>query len=203
MPPLPLYILAGGRSRRFGSDKARVEFGGQPLIGHVAARLASVVEPVTVVAEQAGKYADLGMPTIADEAPGLGPMGGLVTALRHRRGARGEGWLVLAACDLVDADAGLVERLQARVTDTSRAVAFRGERWEPMLALYHTALLSAAERCVAQGERAMWRLLEREGASAVELPATHATLRQINTPEDHRRAEQEAANQTRKTREGM
>jgi len=192
--PLPVYILAGGKSSRFGSDKARAVLAGQPMVARVAARLAPVAASVTVVADVAGKYADLGLTTIADASPGAGPVGGLVTALGHCEDAHGAGWLLLAACDLVDVDAALVGALRAAAGSTmdrsSRAVAFRAAdgRWEPMLGLYATALRADAERWFADGERAMWRVLEAAGATAVDLPGGRAGLGQVNTQAEHRRA---------------
>ena len=41
MDRVPGYILAGGRSRRFGTDKARAEVGGTPLLRHAAASLSA------------------------------------------------------------------------------------------------------------------------------------------------------------------
>ncbi len=55
-----VYILAGGKSRRFGSDKARAEAKGVAVIVRVAEALASIAGTVTVVADRAGRYDDLG-----------------------------------------------------------------------------------------------------------------------------------------------
>src|SRR5437879_3536860 len=95
MDRIPVYILAGGKSRRFGSDKARAILDGKPLILHVADALRPIASSLTVVADISGKYDDLALTTITDLQPGLGPLGGLFTALNDCR----HPWLLLAPCD--------------------------------------------------------------------------------------------------------
>lgn len=74
-------ILAGGRSRRMGTDKALVPVGGIPMIERVAAALGDVANEVVIV----GRHDPLaGIPAVPDELPGpRGPLRGLVAALRH------------------------------------------------------------------------------------------------------------------------
>lgn len=73
-------ILAGGRSRRFGSDKALAELDGQPLITHAAAALVDFVNRVVVCGRESPIS---GVASVADwPEPDLGPLGGLCGALR-------------------------------------------------------------------------------------------------------------------------
>ena len=76
-------VLAGGQATRFGSDKARAMLDGEPLIARLVKRVQPHASRITVVADVAGKYDDLGLTTIADDVPGRGPVGGLLAALRH------------------------------------------------------------------------------------------------------------------------
>ncbi|MGQ2929449.1 MAG: molybdenum cofactor guanylyltransferase [Sphingopyxis sp.] len=76
-------VLAGGRSSRFGSDKAAALLAGQSLLDHALAALRPHVDAVVVV----GRAIE-GQPMIADwPAPDLGPMGGIAGALRHAEAA--------------------------------------------------------------------------------------------------------------------
>lgn len=182
MIPLPLYILAGGRSSRFGSDKARAVIQGQPLVCRVAEALMPVVSSITVVADAPGKYADLGLATIADAIPHKGPMGGLVAALNDRDRCLGPGWLLLASCDLLDPQPEWVSLLAAAAHGNRRVMLFRGQRLEPLLALYHTLVLPIAQRSLAQGHSALWRLVESVEHTALDLPGNLQRLPQINKP---------------------
>src|ERR1044072_1639209 len=116
MLPLPLYILAGGRSSRFGSDKARGLLPGATLIRRGAAALGAAARATrrVAVAAAAATYEDLGLITIADLTPGLGPLGGLHTALSNAAAHAPHdpsGWIILASCDWVTASADLISLL--------------------------------------------------------------------------------------------
>lgn len=175
---LPIYFLAGGRSSRFGADKARARLGESTLL-EAAARPFSGA-PLTVVADLPDKYQDLGFRTVADFEPGRGPLGGLLRALADRASP---GWILLTACDFVGARTAWVERLAAARTQAARAVAFRAAHWEPLFALYHTGLIPEAEAAINRGESALWRLLDAAAATAVRLPDDWHVACSVDTPE--------------------
>lgn len=205
MPPLPLYILSGGHSSRFGADKARADVLGRPLIVHLADALKPIARSITVVADSAGKYADLGLRTIADATPDQGPLGGLQSALADCcetsaaladcvATSAAHPWLLAVSCDWVGVKPAWVEQLWQAVQEKGavRAAAFKAGRWEPLFALYHTSLCEDVDRALAPvspgataapGQRSLWRILEAAQAAAVPLPPDWQDMAQINTPE--------------------
>jgi molybdopterin-guanine dinucleotide biosynthesis protein A len=176
------YILAGGKSTRFGSDKARATVGGIPLIVRQAMVLQRVGLPPTVVADLAAKYGDLQLETIPDLEKDLGPIGGLRTALYHVAAQKTAEWVLLTSCDLLDLRASWLEDLAARRSGSASAVAFRGDRWEPMPALYHISILPAIEERIARRELALQGLLNSVAAAALPRPADWPDLLGANTP---------------------
>ena len=72
-------MLAGGRSRRMGEDKALAELAGRPLVAHAL----EVFRGSGLVPRIAGGRTELNgfAPVIPDEEPGRGPLGGVVSAL--------------------------------------------------------------------------------------------------------------------------
>lgn len=175
---LPVYILAGGKSSRFGSDKAMIQFRGRPLISHIAQTLRAKATSVTAVADVADKYQALGLRTIPDCVAGAGPIGGVLTAVEDCADQR---WLLVASCDLVGVDCNWVDLLMAGRREAAAVVAFKTDRWEPLFALYHTSIHKEVRRRVMSGQGTMWKLIEAVGAVAVEAPVG---LRQVNTPGD-------------------
>jgi len=177
-----LFILAGGRNSRFGSDKARAVHRGRPLIVGVARDLAAVTVGPTVVGAVEGAYDDLGLPTIGDLTPGRGPLGGLSTALasmpdRHP----GVDWLLLAACDLAAAEAAWVTALAGLTDGVLIAACSSPKGWEPLFALYHRSLAAVVEERLRGEDRSLHGLLDAVGATALHL--AHG-IRQITTPVD-------------------
>jgi molybdenum cofactor guanylyltransferase len=77
MNPYSAILMAGGRSSRMGSDKALLLVGGQPLWKIQREKLASIADEVLISAREG----ILDTPVIPDQVPGLGPLGGLESAL--------------------------------------------------------------------------------------------------------------------------
>ncbi len=69
-------VLAGGASRRMGTDKAGVEISGATLLDRVASAVASVTDRVVVLGGEREGYESW-----PDDLPGSGPLAGVVTAL--------------------------------------------------------------------------------------------------------------------------
>lgn len=175
---LPLYILAGGRSRRFGGDKARAPVDGEPLIVRIARSLSPVASATTVVAATDDAYEDLSLATVADDRPGLGPAGGVATALRHRRRGGGEGWLLLSACDWLRVESGWARRLVAAVAPGARAVLFDPD--QPLFGMYHTDAAPHIARMIAAGELRMQTIAAGLSPILVAAPESFAAAVNVN-----------------------
>jgi len=105
---LPLgVVLAGGTSSRMGVDKARLSFGGEPLLRRVGERLARVTGKVLVSGRDPADC-DWCVPWVPDAVPGFGPASGVLTALE----AAGRACLVVS-CDLPFLDEATLRRLVA------------------------------------------------------------------------------------------
>lgn len=191
--PWPLYVLAGGRSSRFGSDKALAQFRRRPLIAAATAPFQGLAGPTFAVVDRSDRLEGLGWPCVVDARPFGGPVAGLETALRHR----GEGWLWLAPCDTVGLDVAMLESLRAAARPGLRAVAWRAgaeeaDRWQPLPSLWHADALAVVATALCSGQRALWQVLDAVGAEAVPLPPNWGQVRSINTMEALAKAEAES-----------
>ena len=97
-------VLAGGVSRRMGQDKALLEFEGQTLIERAIDVLETAFDEVVIVAPKRQRYVDLEAELVPDIRPGLGPVGGIHTALGHGAGRS----VFVLACDMPYVTAELV-----------------------------------------------------------------------------------------------
>ena len=169
--PLPHYILAGGRSRRFGRDKARYEIDGVPMLTRVAEAMRPLATRTTGIARTESAYQDLGLNTIADAIPDAGPLGGVYTALSHAAGFKSElhpvnDWVLITSCDWHQPDPHRVRALAEHQDLQARVVAYKQTSWiEPFPALYCVGMMATAKRRIKQNSLAMQGLFEELGSA--------------------------------------
>lgn len=175
-------VLAGGRSARFGRDKARFVYQGKPLLAHVLASLSAAAERFIVANDP---YPEFGVSVVADIILGGDSLSGLHSALVHAR----HGWLALAACDLPYLTPAYWALLLER-RDLAPIVMVRGQQGvEPLAALYHKRLLPIVVDQLQRGDFAMRRLPELAGARFVAASEVLArcgaqVLANANRPEE-------------------
>jgi len=105
VPPVAGVVLAGGKSSRLGLDKAEVLFRGVNLLDRAVAVVQSVVSEVWIAGRCPVGWVG---PWLQDEQPGLGPLGGILTALRAIRKP-----LLVISCDLPLLGPATLEQLLA------------------------------------------------------------------------------------------
>lgn len=154
-------VLAGGRSSRFGSDKAAACWDGRSLADHAAALIAPYVDRVVVI----GADADL-------PGPGLGPLGGIAGAFDL---AAGEGFtsVFTIGCDMPRAPVELIAALLRRAPSYCPDAPVLGH-WPAALGAQLQAWLTGEDRSVRGWARAV-------GALPIPSPAP---LANVNTPAD-------------------
>jgi hypothetical protein len=166
-------LLAGGASRRFGSEKAVAAYAGGLLMELPLQALALSCDRIAVSAS-----ATLGASAIAAacEYPVLedpvdapaGPLAGILAALRWAQ-AEGAELLAVAPCDAPTVTAEQVQRLAALASPSRAAAAESAQGLEPLLAVWPVArALTLVERALADGHHPSVRsLLERLGVVRV------------------------------------
>lgn len=185
------YVLAGGASSRMGLDKALLPWGGGSLLERAAGVLRQTFGNVVIVGAPQ-RYSHLGLPVIGDAVPGLGPLGGLLTALRHRKlSSPDPGWIVLLACDMPLVDRGTLQELAGEIEAHPGAAAIVPETesgLEPLCAAYHVRLLPAVEEAAEHGGRSLKMQDFVESQETVFWrPETPFAFANANTPEEFRR----------------
>lgn len=178
-------VLAGGQSSRMGRDKALVEIDGRTMLDRGIDLLRPHVREILVLGDPA-KYNTTHGLVIPDDEPGLGPLGGLVTALKRARYVR----LLVIACDLPELNDRLMIRLKAALDEGhDAAVPKHDELIEPLAAAYHRRAVDAFEECRKQRVLKMSDALGRVRTAWIEVkpgeqgwPPT--LFRNVNAPTD-------------------
>ncbi len=140
-------ILAGGKSSRFGRNKAFVEIDGTRLIERVARLMGSIFKRLIIISNTPREYSYLQLPVYVDLIKGLGPIGGIYTGLEVIEDDAG----FFVACDMPFINEGLV-RYIIDVRDDFDAVVPRINRLtEPLHALYSKSCLPAVRKLIRSG----------------------------------------------------
>ena len=178
-----LGILAGGRAMRLGGrDKAWLARGGIPQVLRIARRFQSECGAVLVSANRdLPRYAEHGLPVVADRVAGIGPLGG-IDALASRCTTP---WLLTIPVDIVDANDCLLRTLAN--AGGEGAVAEDDDGLQPLLALYRVGLLRDAVATSIDAEDFSVRAMQQRMAL---VRARFGGLRfgNLNTPADLRLA---------------
>ena len=96
MSKVSVAILAGGRSRRMGQDKALLPVGGRSVIEWVIERVVPLSDDVTLITNVPDKYRHLGYRMVGDVYPGKGSLGGIYTAIHAAQYLH----CLVVACDM-------------------------------------------------------------------------------------------------------
>ena len=88
-------VLAGGRSRRLGRDKATLPIAGRPLAHWVKDAINPLVDECWLISNQPVAHLELGIPVVIDLLPGRGALGGLLSIMLIAKGD----YVLLSACD--------------------------------------------------------------------------------------------------------
>ncbi|MCC6900752.1 MAG: molybdenum cofactor guanylyltransferase [Polyangiaceae bacterium] len=180
-------IFVGGKGRRMGGvakGLLTAPGGDETLV----ARLVRVVREAygdvdLVLVGSAEAYAAHALPSLSDDPPGVGPIGGLAALLAEGR-RRGAPFVVTLACDLPYVSAALLTRLRAHAPGASAVAARQGTRWQPLCARFDpNAAHPVAQALAAAGTRSLQPVLDQ--LSCIELPLdTDQDLRDWDEPGD-------------------
>lgn len=153
MPDWVGAVLTGGASSRMGRDKAAIEVGGVAMADRVAAALRAAGAAAVVTVGGAGS-------DVADDHPGEGPLGGVLTALRWA----GDQVVVVAPCDLVAPDPSAFAALAAAAPAITGAA-------EPLPIAVDPAALGPLAAAFQAGERSLRRAVAGLGVAVVAVDA--------------------------------
>lgn len=179
------FILAGGASRRMGSDKSRLLVGGQTFTERIAGTLLQLTDSVTIV----GPTAIPPLQNVVDVYAQWGALGGLHAALDACR----REWTIVVACDLPFVTSELFLFLAGVRLDHHAVVPFQADaRPQPLAAIYrkHPCLERATE-LIDAGRRRPVDLLEAVNTRWVafdeikNLAQAEKFFVNINRPEDY------------------
>jgi molybdopterin-guanine dinucleotide biosynthesis protein A len=178
-------IMAGGKSKRMGQDKAWIELDGEPLVKRVADVLAQVADEVIVVANDPN-YERLGLRVVRDRYPAGGALGGIATGV----GAATHDTVLVAACDMPFLSVDVWRLIVGHAGEADVVIPRIGGELETLHALYTKTCVPHMVRSLAENRLRVISFFEQVKVLAIEeaeLRAADPTLRSftnVNTPEE-------------------
>jgi len=167
-------ILAGGRSSRFGRDKALFDFQGRPLIAYVMDAFSGTARRIIVSVSpgRAASFRELfgdSIELVEDDSPFEGPLFGIAKAVEMVS----EEFVLLAPCDMPFLDRALYRLLLMRIEEHEAAMPILRNYHEPIIGAYRTdSLRRAAVTAISKGHRKLSSILAELdviGVSELEL----------------------------------
>ncbi len=189
METIAAFILAGGESRRMGTDKSQLILDGKSFVECIATKLATLAKNVVVVGKPSPASSTLTY--LPDVYPKWGALGGVHTALASCAAP----WCLIVACDFPFVTAELFQRLASLRGDFEAVAPVQSDGIpQPLCGLYQTPpCLERAEQLIKSGERKPLALLQSVRTRWVpfvelrDLPGAERFFDNINTPEDYDR----------------
>ncbi|MDA0322440.1 MAG: molybdopterin-guanine dinucleotide biosynthesis protein B [Verrucomicrobia bacterium] len=186
--PLSGLVLTGGKSSRMQQDKSAMNYHGVTQTQFVYELLAGVTRDcyVSTRAEQGGDHDKESLPQIHDTMLGIGPTGGILSAMQ---GSPDAAWLVVA-CDLPYLEPLTLQSLLAGRDPFKTATAFRSAHDgfpEPLCAVYEPKARYRLCQFMGLGYTCPRKVLINSNIELLE-QKNPRWLDNVNTPDEHRAA---------------
>jgi len=197
-------ILAGGRSRRMGRDKATLPFKNRPLITHVYGILKTVLSDVVVISKHHTAIEGIESPIMKDILPAEGSLVGIASALLHAR----TDYVFVFGCDMPFLRKEAITRMVDLVQGEHIIIPRTPAGYEPLHAIYNRSCLSHMLRAIEEGKIGISKLFPYFKVKIVEEPELFlnsgvSIFTNINTEEDLDRAERFTAGRNDNGNEGV
>lgn len=177
-------VMAGGDSRRMGTDKANVTLGEKTLLQSVIATMQQLFPRVIVSVRQ--PRAGIDLPQVCDEQPDGGPLAGLVASL----GQITTPWAFMVACDMPFVVPGVVELLAGYRLQHQAVVPVVHGHPQPLAAFYAASCVAPLRASLAaqqKGLRGVLKQLDVRYVDEAEMLEADPLLRSffdLDTPQD-------------------
>lgn len=163
-------ILAGGKSSRFGTDKAFASYRGTPLIERILRQLNSVFNQVVIVSNDPEKYNIYDVELTTDLVKTGGPLCGLHSGLK----AVSADYVYLTACDMPFISSELIDLMRMVIEIESKDAVL--VKWngilQPFNAFYSRKLIPVIEQVLLCKNGSMYSLLDQIDPSVIALSSS-------------------------------
>ncbi|MBI4595224.1 MAG: molybdenum cofactor guanylyltransferase [Candidatus Tectomicrobia bacterium] len=191
MPDISGVVLAGGQSRRLGTNKAFLKLGQKSLIERAVSTLGEIFQEVLVITNQTIPNLPQKVRVLPDIFPGKGSLGGLYTGLINSMHSH----IFAVACDMPFLDPKFIRFMLTDFTPWDIVIPRDQEGYQPLHAIYSRNCIPYIEKQLTQGRLAiieffnLVKLNVIEGEKLEMFNKNGLTFFNINTLEDWQKAQ--------------
>lgn len=187
IPGITGVILAGGESRRMGSDKSLLPIRGARFIDHVYTRMTALFDEVVIVTNSPELYSEIDCRKVPDLYYAQGALAGVHSGLSHAHNEQ----IFVVGCDMPFISSRVIRYICAQADRGDLVIPNSHSGHEPLHALYSKSCLSAMEQVLDAGQRRIMLFFDQ--VKVVEIPSHELSrldpegqsFQNINTPEDY------------------
>ncbi|TNE75570.1 MAG: molybdenum cofactor guanylyltransferase [Bacteroidetes bacterium] len=178
------YILAGGKSSRFGSDKAQHVVDGDTMLDRIYRAIAAAgFNAIYVIGRS--EFPDLDPKScIKDKVSEKGPLGGIYTALSHTTSDR----VFVISCDLPYVSSDLIQSFVDKGKMLQHVIVSVEGRLQPLFGIFHKDGARKLEELIELNELKVMRFIESLDAEIIDASTlkgyTKTSLTNVNTQQD-------------------
>jgi molybdopterin-guanine dinucleotide biosynthesis protein A len=191
-------ILAGGKSRRMGRDKAFLPFGHGMLIERVIEVLQQVADDVILITNTPEPYRRFGLPMFSDVIPEAGSLGGIYTGLVAAKTP----YSVCLACDMPFVEPAFLRFLCDTAAEADVVIPRNAEDFQPLCAVYSQACREPIRQNIEAGRLKITGFFDQvrvrviTGELLTRYDPRDVMFFNANTPEEYEKARQIAGQHT-------
>lgn len=177
------FVLAGGKSRRMGTDKALIQLEEESLLQRMLNLLKPYCDQVFI---SSGKkvYNEFQQIQIQDIYAGCGPISGLHACLKHSV----NNWNLVVGVDIPFVNDEILRLLISARGEYDCIIPRHGSKIEPLIGLYHRNSVDVLEEMIHQGDYKLMDALSKLNVCYLDCTALldqyPKLFLNLNTPDD-------------------
>lgn len=179
------YILSGGKSSRMGKDKGMLELDNKSFISCIAEQLRHVTDQVYLISDHIS-HDVFEIPRISDAVKGIGPLGGIYTALIHSEVEKN----IIVSCDTPFVRKEMFDYLLKKHENIDVSVVSSQDKIHPLIGVYSKNCNKPIEQAIHSGQFKLMSLLDQLNCQIITIDKQSwfeiDLTKNINTPTQYK-----------------
>ena len=183
-------VLAGGKSKRFGSDKSSAKFGDKSLIEHTITKIENNFKEILIVSNSdKNVFKKNNIFFTKDIIDGyLGPLVGVLSAMDWiQKNNKNYKWIATFPCDTPLFDQSVINKIKSRINQTNKKLCFlkNNNKRHNIFGLWSLELKDTLLKDIENGFRKVEDWANKIGCEIIEINSEKDySFLNINTKED-------------------